>query len=82
MQLAYRGEVKRERCRSITDRRRRVIRITAEYAAPDGERYRKTFEALQCNGAPIVPVFGTHEELNAAKLQWTRDGHYAAKDLK
>jgi len=81
-ELACKAEVKRERhVRSIRDRRVFVDRVTAEYADAGGERYRKSFE-YRSGQWPIVPVYGTSAQLNAAKYQWTRDGAFEASLLR
>lgn len=81
MTLYYRGVVKREYIRSTTDRRVRVLCVTADYRGEDSETYRKSFERRQSGGEPIVPVYGTHEQLDAARLQWTPQGYDAAQRL-
>jgi len=82
--LSYRGVVSRQHNqRSFADERVRVLRVVAEYAGPDGEIYRKSFEQRErVNMEPIVPVYGTHDQLNAAKIQWQTEGHRSAVDLR
>lgn len=53
--------------RSNKDRRFKIIRIIASYQDEQGIEYRKSFEA---KGVPHVPSMGTHESLNALKIQY------------
>lgn len=50
----------------MNDQRRRVNYVLAEYAANDGERYRKAFRSYE---EPIVPNQGSHEALNSLAYQ-------------
>lgn len=52
---------------SFVDNRFHVTRVIATYLGEDGFEYGKAFEA---HGDPIVPVSGTHKELNALKIQY------------
>ena len=81
--LAFRGVVKRERRkRSFHDRRVFVYRVIAKYVDVNGDEYRKGFEVRQTDTSePIVPVYGTSDQLNKAQYQWTPDGRFEAQLL-
>ncbi len=80
MQLTARSIVKEEKhVRSFHDQRRRVNRIIVSYRGEDGEEYRKSFESAP-DRLPFVPASGTHEQLEAAKYQWTEEGMAAAQE--
>jgi len=49
------------------DRRRRLTYVIASYHDTKGNEYRKAFQSY---GNPIVPLSGTHEELNSMKRQF------------
>ena len=55
--------------RTISDQRRRTNFVLASYRGEDGQEYRKGFESYT---APEIPQQGTHETLNALKLQFTQ----------
>lgn len=58
------------RIESITSQRvfkdRRPTIAVATYHDSEGAEYRKSF---LCCGNPVVPMSGTHQELNALKIQ-------------
>lgn len=59
----------KERIRSNIDRRVFVDYYIMEYIGTDNEFYRKSFE-VRPDEKPILPVSGTHKELNKMKQQW------------
>jgi hypothetical protein len=68
MKLKLASIVRREeKHRASGDRRRKVNYVLASYVGEDGREYRKSFESY---GEPIVPAFGTNEELTMLKTQY------------
>jgi hypothetical protein len=53
--------------RTGSDKRRKPNSIIASYSDPDGNEYRKRFNAY---GTPEVPAKGTHEDLNKRREQY------------
>jgi len=53
--------------KSTKDKRYKVTAVVASYIGEDNQEYRKKFEA---KGYPVIPQEGTHEQLNALRLQF------------
>ena len=70
MKLYYVEIAKQEySVRSLRDGRRIVDREVITYMDDAGNEYRKSFEFKRGEN-PIIPPYGTHEEINALKYQW------------
>jgi hypothetical protein len=68
MLLSLRGVIRREKKHCpITDNRRRLNYVLAEYVGDDGHEYRKSFSSYS---EPIVPPSGNHEYLNSFAIQY------------
>jgi hypothetical protein len=59
--------LKKEKHTCIADNRRKTNYVLASYIGEDGHEYRKSFESYNI---PNIPKEGTHEYLNAIKLQF------------
>ncbi len=75
MTLTFRSVVRQEFGRYAYDKRRLVNYTLASYVGDDGHEYRKGFSSYS---TPIVPMKGTHAELNALKEQFDFAKPYAA----
>ena len=58
---------KEEKHYCIVDNRRRTNYVLASYRDNNGYEYRKSFESY---GTPIIPQFGTQEEINKLRTQF------------